>query len=135
MATARELAPEEYEGVQAMFPDWFSASVQCTPGASFWPSLGQMRRADLVLVAEDDDGGVIGCGLIAAESASLDWMVTKPGRSGDAFLVVATEIVDRFGTGWGRVGNAALREEYVAASGGHLVPDDPDDPSVLRWYR
>lgn len=125
----RELAVDERAYLHGHFALWLTAEVQCSPGA-FWPSLGQLTRADLVFVAEHDSEPV--GSVLADETGRIDWLLTRADHTGPAFDALCAAVYAACRVCHGRVENAGLRAAYLSAAP-NLTQPDGADPTIVRW--
>lgn len=125
----REVARSERPTLHPHFAGWLTPDVQCAPG-SFWPSLGQLDRADLVFATYLDDEPV-GAALVE-QGGRIVWLLTRPGHTSAAFVALCAAVHEVCGACAGYVVNPCLRATYLAATPA-LTQVDPDDPAVVAY--
>ena len=105
---------KQFEQLHDLLVSYFEPAVQCTPG-TFYPSLGDIRRAGHVYVARNGTTPVVGA--LVRDDGRILWL-----NGGKAFLIEgAVAIFDRvyrdLGKCYGRMKNPIIRQRLFEASG------------------
>jgi hypothetical protein len=104
----------QFQRMHDLLESYFDEEVQCSP-RSFYPSLGEIRRADHVYVARNGTTPIVGA--LVDTTGRILWLNGQKAQ----LLAGAVALFDRIhtdlGACWGVVKNQRVRDALVQASG------------------